>query len=142
MSDERRPEFAQDWISDAVKTRLYWVLGIAIALFVIFYWPHTSSWDGDGQIDAFPNSGSVKNYRLDSTMTVERNWRGWFRSNGTLEYSDIVGQWPNGGTLELQGCSVIDKERTYCTDQDGKGYGVEVVSAPDEPPADDEPSDY
>lgn len=123
-------------MNDETKTKLTWVGGIAVAIFVVFLWPHTSTWDGDGQIDAFPSSGAAKNYRLDASMTVTSSWYGWIHTNRNIEYSGITGQWPDGGTLELRDCTIADHVQSECTDQDGKDYGIEVISAPNEPDAD------
>lgn len=127
-------------MTEEQQKKVWWAVGIAIAIFVMFLWPHDATWDGDGEINAFPSQDSVKNYRLVATMSVARHWNGWF-SKGTYTYSDITGQWPNGGELELDGCEVVDEQQADCTDHDDKSYGIEVVSAPDQPEADDS-SDY
>ena len=122
-------------MSEETKKKLLWAGGLAAVIFVGFIWPHTYNWDGDGSINVFPSSASVKNYRLDATMTVTRHKNGWIQ--GYDEYSDIQGNWPDGGNLELSGCVVRDKNQANCTDQDGKSYGIEIETAPDPPPPDD-----
>lgn len=127
-------------MSDKNSTKLVGGLIVAGLIWAAFFWPHTFTWDGDGQIDVFPDSDSVKNYRLDATMTVTLERRGWF--GGETVYTDITGSWPNGGTLELDGCTVSEDSRTECTDQDDKSYGVEVVAAPERPEADNYDDGY
>lgn len=115
---------------------IYGAAAISASVFVVFVWPHNSTWDGGGQINAFPSSDGVKNYRLDATMTVTRSWRGWFSIGGTITYSNITGSWPDGGSLELNGCVVTGTETQTCTDQSGKAYGIEISTAPVEPQTD------
>lgn len=122
-------------MSESTSAKLVGAAIVAGVLYAAFLWPHVETWDGDGSIDVFPSSDSVKNYRLDATMTVTQHRTGWFKRE--QEYSDITGSWPNGGTLELGSCTVPKDGRSSCTDQDDKEYEVEVVSAPDQPPADD-----
>jgi hypothetical protein len=126
-------------MSETTKKHLTYVGVAIVVVFVLFLWPHSQVWDGDGTINAFPSSDSVKSYRLDAHMTVTRHWRGWLKANGPYEYSGITGKWPNGGTLELGDCVVRDKNQSQCTGQDGSTYGIDVHTAPD--PPDPEPSD-
>jgi hypothetical protein len=121
-------------MSESASAKLVGGLLIAGLIFAAFFWPHTFTWDGDGEIDVFPSTESVKNYRLDATMTVTLQRNGWF--GGHEEYTDITGSWPNGGTLELSDCTVSQDSRAECTDQDDTSYGVEVVTPPERPEAD------
>jgi hypothetical protein len=123
-------------MNDETKKVLWWVAGIAAAIFVIFLWPHTNTWDGDGSINAFPSGAESKNYRLDATMSVTEHKNGWLKSHD--EYSDIQGEWPDGGTFDISDCTIKQGQQSYCTDQDGKGYQVEVQTAPDPPETDDD----
>lgn len=107
-----------------------WGIGIAIAVFVVFVWPHQASVDGDGQVNLFPSSDSVKNYRLDATMTRTEYKHGFFHAKD--EYTNIEVQWPNGGSSSFT-CTVVDDEPEQCLDQDSKMYGVEVVESPEMP---------
>jgi hypothetical protein len=115
------------------KTKKIWIaVGIVVAIFVVFLWPHTSVWDGKGEIDAFTYEESVKTYRLPATMTVTQKRHGWFGGKERI-YSKIEGTWPNGGTLELEDCEVKDKVQSACTNQEGKKYGIEVIIIPEQP---------
>ena len=105
-------------------------VGAALAIFVIFVWPHQTSVNGQGQVNLFPSSDSVKNYRLEATMTRTEYQHGFFHSRD--EYSSIEVEWPNGGRSSFS-CTVVDDERTLCSDQDDTMYGIEVISAPEMP---------
>lgn len=118
-------------MQDKIKNNLTIIGVVLAAIFVVFIWPNESTWDGDGSINVFPSEDSVKNYRLDATMTVTRQSYGWFNNHD--EYSDIQGSWPNGGTLELSGCVVKEGSQSECQDQDGKSYGIEVETSPEPP---------
>jgi hypothetical protein len=120
---------------------LYWIVGVSVAFYVFFMWPQTSTWDGDGTINVFPDKTSVKNYRLDATMTVTKHKKGWL-GKATYAYSDIQGQWPNGGTYDIQNCVIWKGQQSTCTDQDGRNYDVEVEVSPDQPEPDNYSSDY
>jgi len=130
---EKMGDFLRNPLSNDTKEGRYWVLGVLIAIFGLFIWPHSNTWGGDGAINAFPVIDNSKNYRLDATMTVTKHSFGWLHLYSSYNYSSIAGAWPDGGTLELSGCVVKDKSRASCTDQSGKSYGIEVEFAPDSP---------
>ncbi len=118
---------------EPVKAYVWWILA-AIAVYVVWFWPHTETWDGDGEINVFPSSDSVKNYRLDAYMKVELKRHGWF--DESERYSDIRGDWPNGGEFDISDCVVVKGSSSTCTDQSGKEYRVEVMTAPQAPESD------
>ena len=109
-----------------------WLILVAIVLFYGFLNPLNGSWEGDGVISVFPEDATVKNYRLDAYMEVEKDKSGWFGAK-TLTYTNIIGSWPNGGTLDLYDCTVVNEERAFCRAWDGDGYYVEVYESPPEP---------
>lgn len=125
-------------MSDVAKQRLIWLSIILGAIFVIFIWPHTDTWEGDGTVNVFPQSDAAKNYRLDASMEVTRTRNGW--SKGSDKYSIDTATWPNEGYLEFDDCVVNEGSRATCISQDGTEYGIEVDTYPDPPEADD--SDY
>lgn len=127
-------------MNDNTKKILGWSAGIVVGIFVIFLWPHTSSWDGEGTINVFPEDATAKNYRLDATMTVTRHKQGWMHKYD--EYTDIRGSWPGGGDFNVEDCVVRDKATSDCSNQDGKMYRVEVQTAPDPPEDNGSSSDY
>lgn len=110
---------------------LYWALGIAIGIFVLFIWPSTSTYDGDGTVSLFPEGADAKNYRLDAQITVTEHDNGWFRKNYT--YKVTRADWPNGGYETFNDCTVQKDSRSDCVDQDNRTYTVEVTSAPEPP---------
>lgn len=120
-------------MNEETKKRLYWLCGVLLAIFVLFLWPHTLTWDGDGTINVFPSTSSVKNYRLSASMTVTRKMKGYLNLRVDNYYSDILGTWPNGGYLDLSGCEIKNNSQSFCFDQEGVTYSVEVNIPPDAP---------
>jgi hypothetical protein len=127
-------------MKDITKKKLTYLSIVVVAIFVIFIWPHTYTWDGDGTINVFPISDSVKNYRLEATIQVTRHKNGWMNSND--EYSINSASWLNGSNLDFDNCIVAQDKRTECTGQDGSRYYIEVDSYPDQPEDDYSNSDY
>ena len=106
---------------------------------VIFFWflfvihPRGASWDGGGEINAFPQNAESKNYRLEADMTATIKGKSLI-SNYT-EYSIMSATWPNGGRLGFRaGCTVSELQpRSVCVADDGKNYRVEVATPPEAP---------
>lgn len=109
---------------------------IAAVVWVVFLWPHTDTWDGDGEISVFPNSLDAKNYRLTAQIEVVRHRNGWMYGSADTEYTVTQFSWPNGGDADLKNCVVKNKSQASCTDQDGKSYNIEVTTPPEQPEAD------
>lgn len=121
-------------MTDATKKKLTYLSIVAVAIFVIFIWPHTYTWDGDGTINVFPVGDLTKNYRLEATMGVTRHKNGWINSKD--EYLISRANWLNGGYLEFDRCIVDQDKQTRCISQDGVEYYIEVDTYPDQPEAD------
>ena len=116
------------------ETSKAWLLVIPIAIFIVFLWPHTDVWEGEGTVDAAPDPSSVKNYRLDASIQATKKRHGWFTSSVT--YNVDSADWPNGGTMELDDCLVPKDGTAACADQDGTTYEIQVITAPEQPEAD------
>jgi hypothetical protein len=118
-------------VSESTKKYLAYGGVALVAMWVVFVWPHTFSWDGDGTINAFPFGASAKNYRLEASIGVTRHKNGWIHNYD--EYEVRHATWPNGGDMEIEGCVVKEESRSLCTDQNGKEYWIEVDTYPDPP---------
>ena len=127
-------------MSDESLHKVYVIGGIALAIFIIFLWPHTYNWDGDGEINLYPDSESVKNYRLPATIEVTHKQYGWFSDRTTYQITNAG--WPNEGSLKFDSCSVKKDSTSSCTDTSGESWTVEVNSAPEQPEEDYEVVDY
>ena len=109
---------------------------IAVGIWVVFLWPHTDVWDGDGTVSVFPKSEYSKNYRLDAQIEVTRHRNGWMYGSSDTEYNVTRFNWPDGGYADFKKCVVKNKDRSECKDQDSNTYVIEVTSPPEQPEAD------
>lgn len=113
------------------KKTMTWGIVIICAWFVFFAWPHKDEWSGEGEISAFPEGASVKNYRLDAQMEVVHYRKGW--QHDRFEAIVTSAQWPNGGTLDFYDCRVKEGSRANCVSSAGDSYSVEVTEFPPAP---------
>lgn len=122
------------------KPLLIWVLVALGAYFVVFLWPHETSWSGEGSISVFPAGASAKNYRLPAELKVTEYRKGWQhdRYESTIESAD----WPNGGNLYLDGCNIVENTRQKCMSSEGEEYEVEITEYPPAPVDDSSDYDY
>lgn len=124
--------------ADKMKYR-NWGVGIAIAVFIVFIWPHTSQWSGDGEVSIFVSSNGAKNYRVPAEMEVTSNSNGLIHKFTEYIINNVT--WPNGGHSYFDSCTVKDDNKAYCIADNGTEYYVQVNSSP-EAPASDSSSDY
>lgn len=83
-----------------------------------------SKWSGEGTVNLFPESASSKNYRLPADISVKTEWW-WQRS-----YNITAVEWPNEGRSYFTDC-IISNENSYCEDDEGRNWKIEVEEAPE-----------
>lgn len=118
-----------------------WWVG-AISLCAVVYWlvwlSGSYSWQGEGEINIFPENAQSKNYRLPADISAKKIRS--FLFNEKIEYTIESFTWPDAEdrTYFDHNCMVIDKQSTEC-EYEGKVYKVEIETAPSQPQAS---SDY
>ena len=106
---------------------------LLIGWYFIVYIPRGSDYDGDGSISVFPDTNSVKNYRLEATIEVKTGAKSIITNR--KEYIVESAVWPDGGTLSFKGICAAPglNQGTTCSAKDGRSYYIEVTEAPTPP---------
>lgn len=120
-----------------------WLTGAIILGIVWVFWfngQSTATWDGDGEINLFPEAAETKNYRLDAQISVTKEATGPFSFQEVYKITSY--RWPeaNESTEFKDECIVKSGSSSTCTANDGRKYKVEVNKAPlqPDPPSYDE----
>lgn len=112
-----------------------WWVGV-IAFFALGYWviwlTSSISWQGEGEINIFPENASSKNYRLAAFISAKTNRSFPFKE--TVKYQIDNFTWPNAEeeTNFDNDCIVTNKQSTKCIYK-GKTYTVEIEAPPEQP---------
>ncbi len=118
-----------------------WLAMASLLGFFLFLWwsvrtgEDGAKWEGTGQVSIFPASSITKNYRLDANIEVTQKVPPF--SPRTFSYRVISASFPGGDQIQFTNCQVSSLGSTSnCTDESGKGWQVEVSTAPLKPETD------
>ena len=90
---------------------------------------HTRYWEGPGEVNLFPATAEVKNYRVKAYMRIDMEPRGFYGEKKTYKVDYVF--WPNGGKTYFAECEVVPVEHKFgCTDEGLKEWKVEIEKEP------------
>lgn len=123
---EKKPEDSWKW----------WVGVITFCAIAYFYFwiTSSSSWQGEGEINIFPENATSKNYRLPAVINAKTSRSFPFKE--TVKYQIENFTWTNAEeeTSFDNDCIVVGKQSTKCIYK-GKTYIVEIETPPEQPSA-------